>query len=210
MLCDHIGAMFFPDIVLLRVVGRLSFPMFAYMLSEGYVRTRNKVNYTFRLLVFSILSQIPFMLALNCNELNIGFTLLFGFVCMMIYEKDGSILKIILVLVASELLNVDYGSYGVLFILCCHIHHQDMNRLALDSIAAIPLLFVAQTAHAMFGGGHSFFTIVSGCVVQLFSVLSIPLISAYDGQKGKMYGRYWFYAFYPLHLLVLFIINTLH
>ena len=71
MAIDHVGAIMFPDIDLYRIIGRLSFPIFAFLLTEGYVHTRNLKKYFIRLFIFAIIPQIPYSLAFGIDILNI-------------------------------------------------------------------------------------------------------------------------------------------
>lgn len=93
------GYVLFPDLILLRIIGRLSFPIFMFLIEEGYIHTRSVNRYMIRLGVFAILSEIPFDLAfhgelLEFQNQNIFFTLLLGLVAIKIYDqfKERSIL----------------------------------------------------------------------------------------------------------------------
>jgi len=100
MVIDHVGVFLFPDIQLLRMIGRISFPLFAWLIANGAMHTKNINNYLKRLLMFAIISQIPFILAMrlvepNFWELNILFTLAIGLMAILLFQKiDNLYLKI--------------------------------------------------------------------------------------------------------------------
>ena len=75
MTVDHISAVFFPSEIWMRLIGRLTMPIMAFLISEGYHYTRSVRKYLFRLLIFAIVSQVPYMLAFGINNLNVMFTL---------------------------------------------------------------------------------------------------------------------------------------
>jgi len=80
MIVDHVGLVFFPQIMPLRIIGRIAFPIFAAGIADGYRHTSNLKMYFYRLLFFGAISQIPFMILFGKNELNIIFSLLLSLV----------------------------------------------------------------------------------------------------------------------------------
>lgn len=136
MLIDHIGYMFFPQHVIFRSVGRLAFPIFAYLLSVGYEKTSSLKNYAWRLLVFGLISQVPYAffspgLEFKPLELNIMFTLLAALGIIYLYEfgmnrvreykenKDaikmvygiGVLVAVFLLIIAPEALEIAYEGF---------------------------------------------------------------------------------------------------
>ena len=87
MLIDHIGIVFFSNMVAFRVIGRISFPIFAFFIAEGLHYTRDKFKYTSRIFIFAILSQLPYTLLFQTYQLNILFTLFISIVLIIIAEK---------------------------------------------------------------------------------------------------------------------------
>ena len=92
MFIDHLGYAIYGKFSYLNYIGRIAFPIFAFQISEGFVHTKNIKKYFIRLLVFAIISQLPFMLFLstfskNIYELNIFFTLSFGLLAIFIFDK---------------------------------------------------------------------------------------------------------------------------
>ena len=89
MVIDHVGAVFFPDLIWLRYIGRLSMPIYAFLLAEGYRKTRNFLHYALRLALFAVLSEVPYDLlfqgrVLEFSRQNILFTLLTGYVVLVV------------------------------------------------------------------------------------------------------------------------------
>ena len=100
MICDHFCAVFISasEPHLLRVVGRLAFPIFAFQIAEGAKKTQNALKYAFRLLIFAVVSEIPFDLAFSgkmfdWNHQNVYFTLLFGLVAVSVIRYFESAKK---------------------------------------------------------------------------------------------------------------------
>ncbi len=95
MLIDHIGAVIFPDIIVLRIIGRLAFPLFAFLITEGYRHTSNFNRYLGRLFIFAIISQYPFWLAFGFDAgLNIFSTLFLGLIAIHSSEIIKNIIPV--------------------------------------------------------------------------------------------------------------------
>lgn len=193
MVIDHVGAVLYPNIIVLRMIGRISFPIFAYLLALGYKSTHNIKKYLKRLLLFGLLSEIPYILAFNSDNLNIFFTLVLGLMAIMLYEKK-EYLYIIIVFCFAVFAHVDYGIYGVfvIFFMYVYVYYSKM----IGTILFILATFV-----------YSYFN-----VLQIFAILSIPLIGLLENIPKdidiKKY-KYVFYAFYPLHLVLLYLIRLM-
>ena len=116
MLIDHIGAIFFPDLDSLRIIGRIAFPIYCFLLVEGAHYTRNPKKYACRLLIGAILSEIPFDLAFagrnNWYSCSVMVTLLLGYGAILAMEQVKGLWKGIVVLpffLAAEFLGADYA-----------------------------------------------------------------------------------------------------
>ena len=116
MLFDHCGYIFFNKITFMNVIGKISFPIFAFQISEGYKYTKNLKQYFFRLFIFAIISQVPFTLFLNCLgtttfAFNIFFTLILGLLSITIYDKSKNkslgLFAVLLLILTSQLTNCD-------------------------------------------------------------------------------------------------------
>ena len=187
--------------IITRLIGRIAFPIFCFLLVEGFCHTRNKYRYAFRLLLFALISEIPFDLAINAVPFetgyqNVYFTLFFGLAALIALDKinmilsDKKALKIIAMVISSvvfiyaaQLAQTDYASIGVLTIIIIYLDKRD---------------HVTQ--------------FVNGCIVlsiynilEVTSFLALPLIRRYSGKRG-INIKYLFYTFYPAHLLILYMI----
>ena len=192
MLVDHIGALFFPGAIIFRVIGRVSFPAFCFMTAEGCAHTKDMGAYLRRLFVFGVLSQIPYSLCFGA-KLNVIFTLLVAVLIVGVFQRfNGSVVSLVvsvLILVLCGSLGLDYGIFGVSLVLVFYFLRA--NRSA--SLAVSSGLTLVQSAVSPF---------------QASALLScIPLV-LYNGQRGKANLKYFFYIFYPVHLLVLGMIKA--
>ncbi len=200
MLVDHIGLLFFPEELLWRVVGRLSFPLFAFLIAEGFEKTGNVGRYSKRLILFAAISQLPYSLVLAAvgapQTLNIFFTLSAGLLALALFKQlpyRKSLLLVMGIIVSAQYLHFDYGAYGVLTILASHffIHRKTKGAIVLVSLPFLYSLFLA----------------LAGIFpIQFFAFLSVPLIALYRGERGRHLPRALLYWFYPVHLLILWII----
>jgi len=207
MTLDHIGLIFFPGNVMLRLVGRLAFPLFAWLIANGAQHTKNINSYALRLLVLAIISQAPFALAgLAPHQLNILFTLFLGLLVIICFKKTRSyVLRTSLVLFISWLsfiLNVNYGPAGILSIVFFYIYYGDIKKMFWAQLlnfafwtTLYPTALQIDTASKSLLNSH--------VPLQSVAVFSLIFIALYSGKQGPRLG-YFFYLFYPLHLLILF------
>lgn len=210
MVIDHIGVLY-PDISFLRWIGRISFPIFAFLLSEGYHYTKNKKKYFLNLLIFAFLSEIPYNLfffnsPFSLHRQNIFFTLSFAFISLFLYEKLKENKKtwlavIILFLLAfsAQLLKFDYGAFGVLFIFSFHFHYFYAKEIKIKKeskiIGKIKKFFLPILVLICFEKGLP------------WSIFSFIFLLLYDGERGKKV-KYFFYAFYPVHFLLISFLTS--
>lgn len=202
MTIDHVGAIIYPTQIVLRYIGRLSFPLFCYLIALGVESTRNIEKYFMRLFIFSIISQVPFYLALGFKPfetLNILFTLSSGVLFIHFLKKKDPLL--ILPLFAAAILNFDYGIYGTLSIGCMYLLRRDTG-LGITLFALFTVLFSTIS------------------ITQLLSLFSIPIILLYKSYLFKMdreisgnrkypiWKKGLYYAYYPLHLTLLYLIKV--
>lgn len=122
MLIDHIGIVYFPEQTWLRVIGRIAFPLYAYLMVIGYKRTRNYRKYVFRVAVLAAISQPAYQWAFDTNRLNIVVTLLLGLLLFKLLDTanrkpmiQGAL--VIVTLLAAEWFSLDYGAYGIALML---------------------------------------------------------------------------------------------
>ncbi len=184
-------------LVMRMVIGRLGFPIFCFLLVEGFGHTHNIWKYASRLLLFAFLSEVPFDLAIYGMPVymgyqNVFFTLLVGLLVMIAYRKiaekfEGQqfvriflyALALLAGMIVAGVLKSDYGAIGVVCIMVLY-------------------MFRYNKAHQM----------IAGCVVFLWEVtapLAFIPIAFYNRQRG-LRMKYFFYIFYPAHLLILYLI----
>ena len=192
MTADHIGAVFFPEIPLLRWIGRLAMPVLCFFIGEGLRHTRSPRRYLLRLTGFALLSELPFDLAfyggIKWGHQNVYFTLALGLLALWAIQSRGmeGWLLALTAALAAELLGCDYGMYGVLLILLLDRFHSARS----EQLAAAALLNLA------------FF----GLQTQTLSLIALPLLWLYNGKRGRD-DRRLFYLYYPAHLCVLGILR---
>lgn len=192
MTADHIGAVFFPEIPLLRWIGRLAMPVLCFFIGEGLRHTRSPRRYLLRLTWFALLSELPFDLAfyggIEWGHQNVYFTLHWDFWHCGQFRAGGmeGWLLALTAALAAELLGCDYGMYGVLLILLLDRFH----RARSEQLAAAALLNLA------------FF----GLQTQTLSLIALPLLWLYNGKRGRD-DRRLSYLYYPAHLCVLGILR---
>lgn len=196
MTIDHIGAVFFPQVMLLRIIGRIAFPVFAFLLVEGFYHTHDVKKYALRMAGAALISELPFDLLFygNVVELrhqNVFFTLCFG-ICMLYFmEKQYSVVLrggvVILFFLLADMLRTDYGGWGLAMILCFFVFREKKWQQFL---------------------GVAVINIVCLGYLQIFACLAFLPLSFYNGEEGRKLGRL-FYFFYPVHLIVLFIIRLM-
>lgn len=214
MVLDHLWATVVPGNLWMTAVGRMAFPIFAFQAVEGYVHTSDFRRYLRRLLLFGLISEIPFNLVLSGSWLypfhqNVMFTLALGLLALRgldqaIQGKTGpdralGILCTLLWCVLGAITFVDYGGYGVmtvlLFGLCRYLPYRKLFQLV--GMAGIHVFLMEGMTLPVFGMEFP---------LQGFALLALPLIWLYNGEKGPrtkwiQWGSYWFY---PLHMLLLY------
>lgn len=197
MLIDHIGAYLLPQYTLLRVIGRIAFPIYCFLLAEGVHHTKKPHAYVLRLLLLAVLSELPFDLCtagwITFRYQNVMLTLLLG-VCMGLAMKKAPLwLKPVLIFpfaLLAQFLRTDYGAMGIVIIALFLLTRQMPQSLLLQAIG----LYVIQLCFSVNNVQH--------CALAAM----IP-ISLYSGQKitQNSIAQWSFYLFYPVHLLILWL-----
>ena len=205
MFLDHMGLMLLPRAAIFRYIGRLAFPIFAFMIAEGCKYTRNRRRYWGNLAILAALCQIVYFFFDGSAYLCILVT--FSLSILMIYALDRLksapnavnmlIFSAVLlgVFALNRLLEIDYGFWGCMVPLFAALP----VGTAYDSIPV---------RVGMLGLGLIFLSLSIGGM-QWFSLLSLPLLLCYSGKRGKANMKYSFYIFYPAHLVFLEAIAVL-
>lgn len=205
MLSDHLGYILFNKVTFMNIIGRLSFPIFAFLITEGYVHTKNLKKYFLRLFVFAILSQVPFMLYLSLFNstfaLNIFFTLFLGLLAITLFDKIKNkplgLLFVIFIAIVSELIHCDYGWFGIVIIFLFYLFKN--NKFYMNT----SIIFLIFTDYLIKYFKQPSIVYIYLLISTLFSLIFINL---YSGKKGKNI-KYFLYLFYPLHLLILYFVK---
>lgn len=206
MFIDHFAVVFIPwssDLYIpLRLIGRLAFPIFAFLLVEGFYHTRNIKKYLTRLGIFAVISEVIFDLAFYKTYFykehqNIYFTLFLGLLTIYLmsmterkFQNNLLLVNLInagITLVScfiAQFLNFDYRFMGILLIIAFYLFRGKKFLLALTML------------------------VLSGDLIQAFYIFAMIPIAFYNGKKGRNI-KYFFYVFYPAHLLVLYIARLL-
>lgn len=211
MLIDHVGAVLYPQYFYLRLIGRLAFPIFAFLIARGYTYTHNLKKYMLRLILFAFISQAPFYYAFKDVSnigLNIFFTLFLGLCAIYVYDKYKSFWSVLLVLLISvfaSLLNTDYGFYGVLLIFLFYVFRDNIPGTVISNISlnAVYMIYI----YIYIYNKYSYIPAPSVRIFnECFSMLALPLLLIYNGKKGRSL-KWAFYIFYPLHLTLIYLIS---
>lgn len=200
MLIDHIGFAFYPDNIVLRIIGRTSFILYAFLLVEGFMFTSNVNKYILRLLAFGLLSEVPYDLlftnGLGVEKQNVFFTLALAIhglnsLKSFVHNHFSTLFVVSIHCLIAELLRLDYGSYGILVMFAFYFFRESYQK----KIVAVEGLSVL-------------FSVLLNSVIQIFAFLAFIPIFYYNGAKGKYINKYLFYLFYPVHLLIIFLIKN--
>lgn len=191
MLCDHIGAVIFPKILILRFLGRLSFPLFAWLIGQGEKYTNNFKLYLLRLVILGVVSQPIYYFAFHSSALNILATLAFGLLAIRINKVIGSNLFTLIFAALAQLTNAEYGAYGVFVIIL--LSEMNFNRITWW------LKWISLNLLTFWLPGFFLHQFLAG-----LTPLVLSLWNSQQGRKAK-----WFYLFYPVHLALILIFQLL-
>ena len=211
MFIDHMGYTLFPGVMWLRCIGRVAFPIFCFLIAEGCVHTHDRKKYALRLFMFAVLSEIPFNLMTgwavwNPYDQNVLWTLLLG--AAVCWSIDGVlkrrtapafVLTGAAMVAAFWLLEVfctDYGGWGMLLVAMFYgVRRAPYGQAAKMAAQAVGLAFFC-------------IGVMGGVTIELWALTALVPIWLYNGQRGFSHKavQYGFYAFYPLHILILSLI----
>lgn len=186
----------------MRCFGRIAFPVFAFLIAEGFRHTRNRIKYFLLLLGFAVISEVPWVL-LNGKDgtHNVMFTLALGVVALAVFEKFREhrvaccCAIILLIIWLAAWLGVDYEWRGVLMVIIFYLlGHSDKHVFPTYRMLQLLFAFPLMIHYGVAGG-----------LLACFSIFW------YDGTRGFIHGssaKYGFYAFYPLHLCLLYYFSN--
>lgn len=205
MVIDHVGRILYPDLLYLQVIGRLSFPLFAYLVVLGVESTKKPRKYMFTLLMFAVISQVPYYLAFDIapfDRLNILFSLLLSTVTIYYYNKRSMLAFVPLLL---SIVLMTEGNYYVVLTAVGMKLLKDRPALGVLALVGLNLQFL--------------FISDIEIQIQFLALMSVPLVLLHTknwlkkeiviSENSLTYSirKYFFYVFYPLHLTLLFLIG---
>lgn len=202
MTLDHIGVQMFPGVLWLRIVGRLAFPIYAYMIAEGCAHTRNRRKYLLQMAGLALLCQLVYFFAMGSLFQCILVT--FTLSILLIYAYDtGSRLLTALALLGVAFVTValprllpatdfaiDYGFFGVLVPVAAYLGKTRREKLLFTAGALVALAWSVGD-------------------IQWYSLAALLPLALYSGQRGKRRMKWLFYLYYPLHLAAIYGISLL-
>ena len=215
MLLDHLWATVIPGNNWMTVLGRLAFPVFAFQIAEGYRHTSDFRRYALRLLLFALVSEIPFNYLTMSSwfypfHQNVMFTLLLGLLGIRAVDRarQGSswwkaLAAVLAVTAVGWITFVDYGALGVLTVIAFGVLRNIPGEKAAQLLAMVLL-------HGVLAEGQMLLVGSAEIPLQAFAVLALIPIWLYNGEKGRggkllQMGSY---VFYPAHMLLLHVIRT--
>ena len=197
MTCDHVGLQLFPHWTLLRIIGRLSLPIYAYMIAEGCLHTRDRGRYLRRLALLAALCQAVYFIAMGSLYMCILVTFSLSVALIQAWESKGpwagpAVTGAVLLacIVLPEILPgfaVDYGLPGVLLPVFIYFGRPKLLYLGIG----LGLL-------ALSSGG-----------IQWWAFGALPLLMLYNGRRGRRSVGRLFYWYYPIHLVVIYLLDLL-
>ena len=231
MTLDHSWNVFFvnQNQIWMNLLGRLAFPIFAFMLVEGFYKTENRSKYLKRIFIFAVISEIPFNLLLSTSIFgspsiffpynNVLWTFGIALYMLVLIEKIknkdnlpvtvkifGKIIISILAMFITHLIGSDYLEYGIMTVLVFYFFR---SRKWWNFVAQVILLtwinifLIPRYDFSFYLFGNKIYA-----PVQSFAIFSLVFIWLYNGKQGihNKITKYMFYSFYPLHLLLIVMI----
>jgi hypothetical protein len=213
MFIDHLGLVLSAGVAeeiwrTMRIIGRLAFPIFCFLLAEGFYHTRNAKKYLLRLGLFALVSELPFDLVVfrrlwYMDYQNVFFTLFIGLLLLYLYNRFlantqpiYAIMAVVSMLCLAFVVHCDYGAEGVFMIFL--FYYFRFRPMAMCISVGLLIVFM---------GG-----------LEIYALAALPLILLYNGERGgrplesragKLAGQYFFYCFYPVHLMLLAILDRI-
>lgn len=204
MTFDHVGKEFFPNLLWMQIIGRIAFPVFSFMIAEGCRYTKNRKRYLLILGIMALVLQIIYYIFEKSLYMCIFVT--FTLSVSLIYAFDSfrkdkklknfvvalcvlyGIFYLTKILPQTTTFWVDYGFFGTLLPVVIYFCNKKSIKLTLFTLM---LLLISLDL-----GG-----------IQIYSLLSLPLIMLYNGKRGSLNLKYLFYVYYPLHLAAIYLMR---
>ncbi len=207
MTLDHIGVLLFPQYLILRYIGRLSMPVFAWMIAEGCRHTQNRFMYLFTIALLALACQAVYWVVdrslMQCILVTFSLSVILIYALDFAIRKKGVFSYALLMLAVSLIVyiciflperlfgfSIDYGFFGVILPAVIYMGH---NKAEKFFGAAVCMVGIAMSAP----------------FIQWYSFISLPILFFYNGRRGRAHLKYLFYIYYPLHLAVLYAVAYL-
>ncbi len=210
MTCDHVGLQLLPQFPILRIIGRIAFPIFAYMIAEGCRYTRDRKKYLLTMVIFAAVCQIVYFFATGSLYLSVLVSFSAAICLIYLIDRctcaccgDANLWAAVTAFHVTLLicwymprlapgtdLGLYYGFCGILLPCLVYPFREKRNQLIAFTLGLVLLSLT-------YGGS------------QWFCLLSLPLIARYNGQRGKGKLKNLFYIYYPAHLVVIYLLSLL-
>ena len=209
MTCDHVGKGLLPQYPVLQIIGRLAFPIFAFMIAEGCLYTKDKKKYMVSMISMAALCQIVYFVAMGslyqCVLVTFSLSILLIFLTKKAMDTKGILSKVILVvfylgtfficvllphMLPQTDFQIDYGMLGVLLPIVVYLSPNRICRIIFTT-AILGLLG----------------SVLQG--FQWYALLAVPLLAVYNGNRGKLNLKKLFYIYYPVHLAAIYFLGTI-
>ena len=214
MIVDHIGVVFFPNIVIFQIIGRLSFPIFAFFIAEGWYYTKSKKKYMFLLLIFMLISWVPYCIVFNLPfyTVNVLGVFLLSTLGMLLIDKirlnsdtkgfyiSSFCFLLFVCLILEGLAVIVEGALAVALPIVFYAYREKPVK----RIVAATIILLTMAVTNVIVGPIEFETFV-----QFFGLLAIIPIVCYNNTVGRLNLKYLFYITYPLHLFVIMLIKLI-
>lgn len=213
MLIDHIAWKWVPILSvegqIMHIIGRLTAPIMCYFIAQGYYYTKSFSKYILRIALFALVSHIPFVLEgtgrISLLPFSVMYTLALGLLAIRCYDKiNNKILRWVAIIGIGILSFIgDWMFFGIAFCLIFYIYRDNFKKQCIGIICVGVIEIVLILLNSLVSGGNLEVALVRN-LFQLSIILSLPVLSLYNGEKGgNKFSKWSFYIFYPLHLLIL-------
>lgn len=209
MAIDHTGSYLFPQLTVLRIIGRLAYPIFAFMIAEGFTHTQNRKKYLLRMVIMSVFLQLVYAAVMGAAYQCIFVTFSLSIALCMLADnaikRNNALqwaffaLAVVGVCFITTALpdvltgtgfSVDYGFFGVMLPVVVFMAKTKVSKLIMLTVMLCLL-------SAVYG------------YIQCFALAAVPLIVLYNGKRGKLRMKNFFYIFYPAHLVIIYLVQIM-
>ena len=204
MTIDHIGAYLLPQYRILRIIGRISMPIYAFMIAEGCHYTRNKAKYLGLMAGFALALQLVnyFMrgVLLQCILVTFSLSIILIYTLQYVQKKKNAVSCMLFFLVLA-------GVYWVCAVLPVHLPKFSIEYGFKGVLLPVFIALGVSKPQKILGATVGLCFLAMGSTIQWYSLLALPLLALYSGLRGKGEYKYLFYIYYPLHLGAIYIIR---